>query len=201
MNAQAALTHIRQLCCLGLGSEVIMPALMEALHDYIPSYQNIFFWVDENGQYTNIYDEDWSGNLKIAQLYFEEFKDAKEKDFWPGSTALIKSNAEILHSSTYINRKSMRTDFYNEIIRGMNTHYLMYGKAQEQDRCVGIINLCRPITSKPYTLKEERNLRTIMPYIAHSLHPRADKSAFADTGEQGLAIMDTNGEVRYLGVS
>ena len=51
MNAQAAaLTHIRQLCCLGLGGEIIMPALIQAMHDYIPSYQSIFFWTGEDGE-------------------------------------------------------------------------------------------------------------------------------------------------------
>ena len=73
----------------------------------------------------------------------------------------------------------------------------MFAKAQEQGRCKGMLSVYRPITDKPFTSQEERNLCAVMPYIAHSLHPRTDKqAAFADAGEQGLVIMDQNAQVR-----
>ncbi len=123
MKTQAALTHIRQLCCLGLGGEVIMPALMQAMHDYIPCYQNIFFWVGEDGQHTNIYDENIQNNLAVAQLHFKEFHGTpKESECWLGGLGFAKSNQEFVNTTWYLNRQTMRTDFYNEIFRGMNTH-------------------------------------------------------------------------------
>lgn len=199
MKAQAALTHIRQLCCLGLDSEAIMLALMQAVHDYIPSYQNIFFWIGEDGQYTNIYDENTQNNLKIAQLYFEEFCNTKEIEFWPGSHALIKSKLQFIDMGRYLSKQGMRTDYYNEIIRPMNAHYIIFAKAQEQGCCTGVLALFRPITDKPFTRQDEHNLLSIMPYIAHSLHSPAVKPAtFADTGEQGLVVMDQSAQVRYL---
>lgn len=199
MKAQAALTHIRQLCCLGLGSEAIMPALMQALHDYIPSYQNIFFWIGEDGQYTNIYDENMQNNLKVAQLYFKEFCNTREREFWPGSLALIKSSYSFINISRYLNKQTMRTDYYNEIVRGIGVHYFIFAKAQEQGGCTGVLGLYRSVTDKPFTSQEERNLRAIMPYIAHCLRPPAVKpAAFAEAGEQGLVIMDQNAQVRHL---
>ena len=199
MKAHAALAHIRQLCCLGLGGEAIMPALMQAVHDYIPCYQTIFFWIDENGEYTNIYDENIQNNLKVAQLYFKEFLNSREREFWPGSSVLIKSSETLVNFNRYWNRQAMRTDYYNEIVRVMGFRYAIFAKAQEHGRCTGVLGLYRPISDKPYTSQEERNICAIMPYIAHSLHPRADKqTTFADTGEQGLVVMDQTAQVRYF---
>ena len=199
MKTQAALTHICQLCCLGLGGEVIMPALMQALHDYLPCYQTIFFWIGEDGQHTNIYDENIQNNLKVAQLHFGQFHGTtKESECWPGGLAFARGHQELVCTNWYLNRQTMRTDFYNEIFRGLNTHYVMFVQAQEQGRCTGMLNVCRPITDKPYTPQEERNLRALMPYIAHSLHTRTQPTTFADTGEQGLVIMDQTAQVRYL---
>ena len=199
MKAQAALARIRQLCCLGLDSKAVMPALMQAMHDYIPSYQNIFFWVGKNGQYTNVYDENIQNNLKIAQLYFREFCDTKELEFWPGSQVLIKSNLQFIDVGRYLSKQGVRTDYYNEIVRPMNAHYIIFAKAQEQGRCTGVLGLYRSVTDKPFTPLEECNLRAIMPYIKHCLCPPAVKpAAFADTGEQGLVVMNQNAQVRYL---
>ncbi|MDO8413980.1 MAG: helix-turn-helix transcriptional regulator [Gallionellaceae bacterium] len=200
MKAQAALTHIRQLCCLGLGSEIIMPALFQSLHDYIPSFQNIFFWVGADGGYTNIYDENLQNHLAVVQLHFTEFSDTpKEKECWPGGLALIRSSLKFVNTAWYLNKQTMRTEYYNEIFRGLNAHYVIFAKTQEQGRCTGILGLFRPITDKPYTHQEERNLRALMPYIAHSLHRPADPPpSFTDTGEQGLVIMDQSAQVRYL---
>ena len=82
----------------------------------------------------------------------------------------------------------------------MNTHYVMFAKAQEHGRCIGMLALFRPVTDKPYTSQEERNLRAVMPYIAHSLHPQVDNKPgdFVDTGERRLVVMDQNAQVRYL---
>lgn len=151
-----------------------MPALVQAVHDYIPSYQNIFFWVGADGQHTNIYDENMQNNSKVAQLYFEEFCNTRERESWPGSLALIKSSCSFINVNRYLNKQTMRTDYYNEIVRRIGVHYFIFGKAQEQGRCTGMLGLFRLVTDKPFTCQEERNLLLIMPYIAHILRPPAD---------------------------
>jgi hypothetical protein len=39
-----AIASIRRLCCLGLGSQIAVPAILGELHALIPSYSNQFFW-------------------------------------------------------------------------------------------------------------------------------------------------------------
>jgi len=72
-----AVAYIRQLCCLGLGGQIIMPELLCALHAFIPSAANLFFWADENYQIGNVYFEN-SGIYSLLPLYFKEFYNSKE---------------------------------------------------------------------------------------------------------------------------
>ena len=49
--------HIRQLCCLGLPSEQLMPALLKAIRQFIDADSAGFFWVDARGDMTSLYAE------------------------------------------------------------------------------------------------------------------------------------------------
>ncbi len=56
-TATRAIASIRRLCCLGLGGQIAVPALLGELHGLIPSYSNQFFWAGPNQELANIYDE------------------------------------------------------------------------------------------------------------------------------------------------
>jgi hypothetical protein len=64
--------HIRHLCCLGLGAETIMPALLKCLHELVASDSNAFFWVDERDEITNFCAEKILP-MEVMRLYFREF--------------------------------------------------------------------------------------------------------------------------------
>lgn len=75
--AARAEAWIRQLCCLGLGGQAIMPALLEQLHDLIPSHSNAFFWADSNLEFSDLYDEN-PAFPGIASIYLTEFYNRRE---------------------------------------------------------------------------------------------------------------------------
>jgi len=50
-------THVRQLCCLGLPSEQLMPSLLKAVRQLVGADSAGFFWVDAQGDMTNLYAE------------------------------------------------------------------------------------------------------------------------------------------------
>ena len=52
MKQSAAIAHFRQLCCLGLDSQMVIPSVLEALHELIGSATNAFFWSAETGDIT-----------------------------------------------------------------------------------------------------------------------------------------------------
>jgi len=48
MKHSKAQAYIRQLCCLGLGKEVLIPELLRAIHTVVPSESNVFTGVNGN---------------------------------------------------------------------------------------------------------------------------------------------------------
>ena len=48
MKPNNALTYVRQLCCLGLGKEAVIPELLRSVKAVIPSDSNVFIGLDEN---------------------------------------------------------------------------------------------------------------------------------------------------------
>lgn len=57
MKHAHAMAYLEQLCSLGLGGELIMPAVLQALHAIIPSQHNAFYWIDAQYLICNIVDE------------------------------------------------------------------------------------------------------------------------------------------------
>ena len=50
MKRTSAIAHFRRLCCLGLQPQAVMPSLLSAAHELLPSETNGFFWADEEGR-------------------------------------------------------------------------------------------------------------------------------------------------------
>jgi hypothetical protein len=80
MAKNRALAHIKQLCCLGLGSQAIMPALLKELHGLIPSYANRFVWADKCGRVSNFLAENLHETEEQVALYFREFYNRRERE-------------------------------------------------------------------------------------------------------------------------
>lgn len=57
MTAADALTQIKQLCSLGLGSHAVMPAALAALRRLVPSVSAAIFWIDGDGELADLYAE------------------------------------------------------------------------------------------------------------------------------------------------
>ena len=55
MKRTAQLAHIRQLCCIGINGQALMPTLLRAVREYAAADSAGFFWVDANGDMTNLY--------------------------------------------------------------------------------------------------------------------------------------------------
>ncbi len=54
---KSALARFRQLCCLGLSGPAVMPSLLAAMHELIPSESIAFFWADERGALAGFFPE------------------------------------------------------------------------------------------------------------------------------------------------
>ena len=77
-NATRAEARFKQLCCLGVGGEAVMPALIDELRILIPSVSSTFFFADQHGELANVYD-DSPDSPTLIQVYLEEFHNRPER--------------------------------------------------------------------------------------------------------------------------
>src|ERR1700756_1758771 len=69
-TSKRALARIQRLCCLGVGSEMLMPDLIRQLNELIPLGGGFFLWMNATRQKTNSYG---MGPIPTSTLYHKEF--------------------------------------------------------------------------------------------------------------------------------
>ena len=72
--------RFKQLCCLGLDSEAVMPALLQELHAVVPSLANTFYFLDEAGATTHIYLEN-TEYLPLLPVYWQLIHERADREF------------------------------------------------------------------------------------------------------------------------
>jgi hypothetical protein len=69
-TSKLAMAHIQRLCCLGIGSEALMPDPMCDVMRLVPSRGGWFFWLGSDFRVTNAYS---TFSLSTLEVYFKEF--------------------------------------------------------------------------------------------------------------------------------
>lgn len=198
--AARAQARIKQLCCLGLGGEAIMPALLRELHHLIPSYANTFFWADENGRLSNICDES-PDSAEIGPLYVNEFYNRRECEVQPGFSYTMRHHHGVYSadSLTSVSRKKfLASDLYNLVFRPLKYHDFVRLMVREGGHTLGALQLWRAPGEARFTRRDRERLRHLGPYIAHALteagHPEVP---LVESDESGLLIADRHGCLQY----
>ena len=200
MKRASVVAHIRHLCCLGLGAEAVMPALLKALHDLVPSDSNAFFWVDQQDEISNFCAERILPT-EVMRLYFREFYD----DPVGGFRSTLKRAAGNQHGIDSQTRAAgfYRSDYYNLVWREhLNAHHVMYAAVQEQGRCLGQLSLYRSLREKSFAPEDETLLAQVTHYVAHAVASGAkclgNHEEYFDTKRIGMLILDAHGEPQHL---
>ena len=81
--ADRAEVRFKQLCCLGLGGEEIVPALLNELQMIVPSLGSTFFFLDAKSELSNVYDENPAAP-SVALLYLEQFYKRPDREMGAG---------------------------------------------------------------------------------------------------------------------
>ncbi|MBA3730858.1 MAG: hypothetical protein H0W93_00385, partial [Gammaproteobacteria bacterium] len=133
--------YIQQLCCLGLDGQILIPALLEKLHDVIPSYGNAFFWTDANFKFRNLYDEN-PIFPQVASVYASEFYNNREREiFNTFSESMrydrgVQSLEEVLKTEK---KAFFRHDFYHLIYRPLGYRHFIRIVLRENELPLGSI--------------------------------------------------------------
>ena len=203
MKQAPALASIRSLCSLGLPGEQLIPALLEALHRYIPSSRNLFDWTDRDGNLIRYYFEG-PIDAQVARHYFEEFHNKREAEAMPAFRQSVMGRAVVRSAAELANARFYRSALYNEIWKPQGLHTRIEAIVRSaRDQPIGSLVLYRESGDLPFDTTDEQLLEALVPYIARGLEPDAATalpSEYVASGNR-RAVLSLSGEGRLLHVS
>jgi hypothetical protein len=119
-TCKQTLARIQRLCCLGIGSEMLMPDLMREVMWLVPSQHGQFCWAGSNAE--------------IA--FIHTFSDHK---LWPMSTPVLQ-----LSQTLRSDKRTFRlSDFYNLLWRQADMDEPILMIARDADRNYGVLSVYR----------------------------------------------------------
>ena len=195
MKQATAVSYIRQLCCLGLGGQIIMPELLRALHVLIPSSFNMFLWADENYQISNLYSENGE-TYSMQSLYLREFYNSKEVQAYNTTFSEAMRTGRGWRSSERLGREFLSSDIFNNLLQPCGIRHSVEVTIWEMGRGLGSVVLNRAPGEKPFSNEDEMRLRSLIPYIAHGLRGTRDlRGEPTPSGESGTLIVDKQDKI------
>lgn len=200
MKDAAASAYIRELCSLGLASELLIPTLLEALHRLIPSACNLFDWVQPDGSIQRYYFEGPIDDA-IARLYFDEFYNRREADAMPKYRDVVRGTATIRSAEELNNRHFFESALYHEIWRPQRLHYRLEAVVRGRDgKPIGSLVLYRAQGDRIFDEKDERTLAALVPYVARGLQSEFEHpTEYATNGARtALVNLDAQGRIVQL---
>ncbi|MGE5615598.1 MAG: hypothetical protein ACM3X5_01655, partial [Bacillota bacterium] len=200
MKQSAVRARIRQLCCLGLPGEMLMASLLPALRELVPSDSAGFFWVDSRGDMRNLYAERLLPPDLMA-LYFERYYEGREASFRRAFHERSQAPDGVM--ATTADKELRKTGYYNEILKRLDAHHVLYGVVREQGDALGQLSLYRPADAPAFTQRERADLASVMRYVAHGVANGEAQGAgqppmtFEDSDDEAMLVVDRLGGVRH----
>jgi DNA-binding CsgD family transcriptional regulator len=196
MKRAKALASLRQLCCLGLNREVLIPELLHALHMFIPSESNVFIGVNEHLLPTFVIPEfvipEVVETLKNEwdRLYIKPFH-ARSLDWY--------NHHRVMPDVRILDERFYRSDFYHVVFRPYNQHYRIQATLISNGVKVGGISLHRSQHQQPFDAEDIQQLKRLLPYLEHGLQSHGEAvTDYVESGRTGLVILKRNGSVVHL---
>ena len=178
-----------------------MASLLPALRELVPSDSAAFFWVDSRGEMQNLYAERLLP-ADVMSLYFERYYEGREASF--RKAFLERASAPDGVVSMSADGELRKTDYYNEILKRLDAHHVLYGIVREQGAALGQLSLYRPLDAPAFTPRERADLASVMRYVAHGIagddaRPKdlASTFTFEDSDDEAMLLTDRNGHIRH----
>lgn len=201
MKNTALLAHIRQLCCLGLGGRAIMPALLKAARELVPSDSAEFIWVDAQGELTNHYADPMLP-ADVMHFYFRRPDAEREHPFF-ASFRTRAAQPEPVTTLT-VTDAFRHSDHTRSVMQRLGAEHALHCVVRERNHPVGQLSLYRGKKRAPFSAGERSAIAAISGYIAHGLaeslgtgkHAAADP-AYRDTDHQAMLTLEQDGTLRH----
>lgn len=201
LDAGRAETRIKQLCCLGIGGQAVIPELLTRLQDLVPSYSNCCLRMDASGRISYIYDP-CPEALDVIPLYVREFYDAREREVIAGFSQSLRSERGVTSLDEILKvprRGYFRHDFYNLIFRPLKYRDFIRVVLREQGTPLGIVAIHRCLGDPEFSHLERRRLAAVAPFMAHAVSTPEDVTVqLIEDDTSGLIIADTSGRIQHM---
>ncbi len=174
-----------------------MPALLRALRQLIPSDSAGFFWVDETGEMTDLFAEKLLSPT-LMRDYFDHYYDSPDHRFREKFVERAARKDSVVSFTPDPPFEASR--YYQEILRPLNAHHMLYAIVRDSTRAFGQLSLYRSKALRPFGEKERTDLASAVRYIAHALAspPAAlgvDRNEFRNGGPEAVVVCDARGTV------
>ena len=193
--------HVRQLCCLGLSGEQLMPPLLKAVRELVGAESAAFFWVDAQGEMTKLYSERTLPEA-VMKVYFERYYDTGESAFRQAFNERAQQPDAVMTVSP--SAAAERSPYYNEIMQQLEAHHVLYGIVREQGQALGQLSLYRPKSARAFSGVQRAELTSIMRYIGHGVAQRTRQALaadeFLDAADDAVFLMGADARVTRLSV-
>lgn len=201
MKISRAIADIRELCRLGLADELLIPALLRALHDVVPSSRNLFDWIDAEGRIERYYFEGPIDH-RIAKLYFEQFYNRREGEAMPRFSDLARGGTVIHRAQALNNAGFFGSALYNEVWRPQGLHFRLEAVIRRAcGRALGSLVLYRERGERIFTRDDDRLLGALVPYIGRALESRGTRAERFAAGDAPAALLNLDSDGRILWLS
>lgn len=196
----------KQLCCLGLGGEAVIPALLIELRALVPFVRATVFFLDESGALASSYG-DVADSTRTGELYMQEFHGRRGRELGGAFPDAIRNQVGVHDhvdalSPHGIDMKTFRrSDFYNLIYRPLRQDWFMRLVVREggRGRALGSLTIYRSPGERPWTSLEKRRFGDLEPFFAHALKDHDNTDApLVDSGRSGLIVADQEGRPVYF---
>lgn len=187
--------YIRQLCCLGLGDDVLILELLRALHDLIPSENNAFAKIDAKMAPTHVFLE------YFVPEAMDAFINEQERVFSPVVAGMVKwySHCRVAPDLAVLLDRPYQSDFYHLILRPCNQHHVMQAVLRHNGIPIGSINLFRTQNQRPFSANDRQQLERLLPYVEHGMQARGEVNGdYVDSGQAGMIILTRAGTVVHF---
>ena len=189
------LARFRRIACLGLPPQAAVVALLDALHNLVPSSFNRFGFADQDLRITNGYCEDPACYQFVAP-YFSEF-DGK-MDYWPAVKDSLRRGPGVGYYLPYQTPRFYQSAYYNEIERPLGSYHQLDATVGDGQRVYGNMVLSRAKGCE-FSRDERRLLAQTLPYFAHAVGAPGETQAVSADGTRTTAVVvvDADGTVQY----
>ncbi|MEW6353406.1 MAG: hypothetical protein AB1469_03780 [Pseudomonadota bacterium] len=201
MPTKTIAARIKQLCCLGLGGQIIMPRLLKELRKLVPGHETMFFWLDDEYKTSNICFES-PIHAEIAPLYFTEFHYKRDAEVYPNFSEIEKLQPGVENWERWLKVdkwRFYRHDFYNLLHRQADMYHILSAVVREHGKAVGWLTISRAKNDPEFSDDDKATLTSVLPYLAHSLTPADDLQhlSWATDDEPRIIVLNPRGELEY----